>query len=178
MVLSVVTALVLAACQGPAGLTGPAGPAGPTGAAGPAGPAGPAGARGAAGERGPAGPAGAAGKAAVSPEANLDVSPVSVAQGARVTVSGSAFQPGESVLAVIVKAIDKEDFILVGADASASGAFSRLAVAIPVSVKPGAYTVRAVGEKGTVATAPINITAAPKPTPKPPAPTPTPAAKK
>ncbi len=108
----------------------------------------------------------------------MDVSPVSVAQGARVTVSGSAFQPGESVLAVIVKAIDKEDFILVGADASASGAFSRLAVAIPVSVKPGAYTVRAVGEKGTVATAPINITAAPKPTPKPPAPTPTPAVKK
>ncbi|MEK7681516.1 MAG: hypothetical protein AAB369_01655 [Chloroflexota bacterium] len=94
------------------------------------------------------------------------------------TVAGSAFQPGESVLAVIVKAIDKEDFILVGADASASGAFSRLAVAIPVSIKPGAYTVRAVGEKGTVATAPINITPAPTPTPRPrPTATPVPAKK-
>jgi len=179
LVLSVVTALVLAACEGPKGPQGAPGPAGPTGAAGPAGAAGAAGARGPAGERGPAGPAGAAGKSAVSPEANLDVSPASVPQNRPVTVAGSGFAAGESVLAVIVAAIDKEDFILVGADASASGAFSRASVAIPTSIKAGVYTVRATGEKGTVATAPLVITVPPTPVPTPrPVPTATPAVKK
>ncbi|MDO8532869.1 MAG: hypothetical protein Q7T26_12035 [Dehalococcoidia bacterium] len=81
-------------------------------------------------------------------------------------------------MAVIVRAIDREDFILVGADASASGAFSRPSVAIPASIKAGVYTVRATGEKGTTATAPLVITVAPTPTPRPPVPTATPAVKK
>lgn len=175
LVLSVASLILATACQGPPGTPGAQGPAGPTGAPGPAG------ARGPAGERGPAGPAGAAGapgKAAVSPEANLIASPASVTQNQPVTIAGAGFKPGESVLAVIVAAIDKEDFILVGADASASGAFSRRSVAVPTSIKPGAYTVRAIGEKGTVALTPLEIRPAPTPTRRPATPTPTPAVKK
>ena len=58
-----IAALVVAACEGPAGPTGAAGPAGPAGAAGPTGTAGPAGPAGVAGPAGPAGVAGPAGDA-------------------------------------------------------------------------------------------------------------------
>lgn len=61
--LLLAVALLVVACEGPAGLTGPAGPAGPVGPTGAVGPAGATGTAGATGPAGPAGPTGAAGPA-------------------------------------------------------------------------------------------------------------------
>lgn len=67
--IAIISALALAACEGPPGGSGPAGPQGvagpqgPTGKQGPAGPPGPAGPQGKAGAQGPAGPQGQRGEA-------------------------------------------------------------------------------------------------------------------
>ena len=178
VLLLAVTLAAGVACQGPEGQQGPAGAAGAAGAAGGAG------ARGPAGERGPAG---AAAASAARADANLALSNYNPAIGSKVAVFGSGFKPGEAVLVVIEKAVTGgEDYIMAGGEANAAGALEATteqgtkadvsSPALPVSLKPGRYTVRATGSEGTVATAGISIKPAPTPTPKP-APTPTAAPK-
>ncbi len=177
--------LVLVACEGKQGPSGPPGPTGPAGAAGPAGsagvrgPEGPAGPAGAAGPVGPAGAAGvagaagAAGKTGPSQPTSIVVTPNSVVTGGTFNIAGSGLQPGEGWLAIMVAAIAGSDLIMSGGDANASGAFEsigRVAAGLNVAkpgVNPGVYTVRVIGTKGSVASAPIIVTAPPTPTPTP-----------
>ena len=80
--------------------------------------------------------------------------------GGRPTVYGAGFLSGEGVLISIVGATETGDFHLAGATANDSGAFSAATgsrAAIPSSVEPGVYTVRAVGDKGSSATSIIVI---------------------
>lgn len=144
--LLVVLALVVLACKGPAG---PAGPPGPT-------------------------PPVAAG-------AFIGMSPTVVAATTApgsFTFWGWGFQPGEAVTVSMLNAIGGEDWIIDGESADDNGIFIRSGVAVvsaalPPDLKPGAYVVKAVGNKGTVAECVFRVNAAPTPTPTR---TPTPAA--
>ncbi|MBI2919230.1 MAG: hypothetical protein HYY01_14750 [Chloroflexi bacterium] len=150
---------------------------------GPAGPAGERGAAGASGATGATGPAGPPGAPAPRSEADIALSSYSPAIGSKVTVFGSGFKPGEAVLVVLEKAVGgTEDYVMAGGEANAAGALEATtqqgtktdvtSPALPASLKPGRYTVRATGSEGTVATTGISIKPKPAPTPKPPPPTP------
>jgi hypothetical protein len=147
--LLMVLVLVALACKGPEGPAGPAGPAGPTPEA----------------------------KAGAVVGMRPDVVAANTAPG-KFTFWGWGFQPGEAITINMLKAIGGEDWIIGGESADDSGAFIRDAVSVvsaklPPDLKAGVYTVKAVGNKGTVATCVFRVNPEPTPTSTP---TPKPAA--
>lgn len=156
--------VVLAACAGPLGAQGPAGKVGPEG---PQGAVGPTGSR---GEMGPPGPV------TFEPGVNLDATVVK----ADLVVTGSGFSPGEVVFLRMPSALqggnDKfldpvKDAPPITANDSGAFIFTTPTKTAFKGVAPGPYSVRALGTKGAVATAPIVVpTPAPTPTPAPAAP--------
>jgi pilus assembly protein FimV len=159
LVAAFMTTLVLAACTGPAGpsgTSGSSGPAGPAGAAGASGSDGNAGAAGAAGPPGAPGPQGAAGKSATNPgSANIELGSLAVSSGGGLTVWGSGFSAGESV--VLTVASGGANYVIGGGDANADGAFELTGTASNVPV--GIGSLWANGDKGSTATSPLKVTA-------------------
>jgi hypothetical protein len=74
--------------------------------------------------------------------------------GENISIWGAGFASGESVTIVAVAASAGDDRILVGASANASGAF---AVESSNALEIGIYSVRAIGDMGSEATAPLVI---------------------
>ena len=68
---------------------------------------------------------------------------------------GAGFAPDETVTMVVVAASAGDDLVLVGKQANASGAFEVNSSHRRLGV--GIYTVRATGDMGSVATAPLVI---------------------
>ena len=169
--LLAIFATVLLACTGDAGSAGPQGSGGPQGVQGVQGPQGiqgaqgiqgipgSAGSLGARGEAGPPGPPGPPGPGAedVIAEANVGASLVatSVAPGGTATIWGAGFESNESFTLVAVgAAADGGDIIIVGGQANAFGAFSMTAT---ISMDAAIYTIKAIGNDGTEATAPLLV---------------------
>lgn len=171
LVLSLVGVLALAACQGPQGPAGPQGPQGPAGPAGPQGPQGPPGPQGQAGPPGPQGPQGAPGPqgppgSPASAEPTLVFAKPTYHTGERFTAYLSGFKPREAVILVAVT--PGGEFLLVGAEANSSGALRLLSGAGQLArLGVGIWTIKAIGDQGSVATAPLEVTPAPTPTPRP-----------
>ena len=151
------TTLVLAACTGPAGpsgSSGSSGPAGPAGAAGSAGSAGDSGSAGAAGPPGAPGPQGPAGKSATNPSANIELGSLAVSGGGSITVWGSGFSAGESVVLTVASGGAK--YVIGGGDANSDGAFELIGTAS--NVPEGIGSLWADGDKGSKATSPLKVT--------------------
>ena len=74
--------------------------------------------------------------------------------GEEITVLGAGFMAGEAVTISVVGVAGGSDRILIGANANDSGAFN---VVAPNPLELGVYTLRAVGSKGSSATAPLWI---------------------
>ena len=72
--------------------------------------------------------------------------------GDEITVLGGGFMPGEAVTISVVGVAGGSDRILVGTNANDSGAFNVMA---PNPLELDVYTLRAVGSKGSSATAPL-----------------------
>jgi hypothetical protein len=72
-------------------------------------------------------------------------------------IAGAGFASGEDVLIWLVNAGAAGDFLLTGASANGSGAFSVTAASLPDSVSAGNYTVKANGDQGSHATAFIKV---------------------
>ena len=160
LVAAFMTTLVLAACTGPtgpAGTSGSAGPAGPSGPSGAAGSDGTAGSAGAAGPPGAPGPQGPAGKSAsaTSSSANIELGSLAVSSGGSVTVWGSGFSGGESVVLTVASGGAK--YVIGGGDANSDGAFEFIASAS--NVPAGVGSLWADGNKGSSATSPLKVTA-------------------
>lgn len=143
----------LVACQGPQGQAGPAGVPGPEGQQGNAGPV---------GERGLMGPPGP-----VNFEPGAAIT--AVLTKTDVTVQGSGFTPDEVVMLRIPNSqqggldtfLDLPQGALV--KVNDGGAFTATFPIKTISkARPGVYSVRALGTKGGLATAPIQITPVPK----------------
>ena len=127
--------------------------------------AGPPGPQGPQGERGPSGESGPAGKPAYQPEAAIMLSPSVVELDKAIkpitkaiTVTGSGFMPGERVEAAMPNATELR-FAL--GTANDYGAFSA-SMSVTYMVKwgvteAGLYTVKAEGDKGSVASSPLTI---------------------
>jgi len=77
--------------------------------------------------------------------------------GSRVTVLGSGFQPKEGVITIIVAATPAGDALLIGGQANSSGAFEFRSRPMSKSIQPGVYTVKATGDKGSIATAILKV---------------------
>ena len=146
--------------SGPAGREGPQGPRGSrggTGAQGIAGPQGPEGSLGAVGPRGlqsTAGPPGPPGRDAVSPWADVIVAAVET--GGTTSVWGSGFGAFERISLVAGAATGGNDVILGSSVANQSGAFS---AEVGVDLGPGIYSLWAIGDDGSQATAPLLVLA-------------------
>ena len=149
--------------SGPAGREGPQGPTGSRGSAGAqgiAGPQGPEGSLGAAGRRGPQGaagppgPPGPPGGNAVSPWADVIVAAVET--GGTTSVWGSGFGAFERISLVAGATSGGNDVILGSSVANQSGAFS---AEVGVDLGPGIYSLWAIGDDGSQATAPLLILA-------------------
>ena len=75
--------------------------------------------------------------------------------GNQIQVWGAGFMPGEAVTMIAVGAAEgANDRILVGATANASGSFT---VDSPNPLDAGIYTLRAVGNRGSMSTAPLVV---------------------
>ncbi len=159
LVAAFMTTLVLAACTGPAGPAGTSGSAGPAGPAGPSGAAGVDGAAGSAGAAGPPGapgPQGPSGKSATNPgTANIELGSLAVSSGGSVTVWGSGFSAGESIVLTVASGGAK--YVIGGGDANSDGAFEFSASAS--NVPAGVGSLWADGNKGSKATSPLKVTA-------------------
>ncbi|MBI2846342.1 MAG: hypothetical protein HYX82_00515 [Chloroflexi bacterium] len=185
-ILVALLALVFAsACTGPAGQTGPQGErgtAGPQGERGPAGATGPQGApgerglqglQGPAGATGPAGAAGPEGKPAPQVEATIVIMTSDLERfphvpvGSSVSIHGSGFAPNETIVVEIVAGISGLTRTWKEFKSNESGAFATHSLALPAAVKEGLYTVRAIGNLGSIASAPIHVAAPATPTPTP-----------
>ena len=155
------------------GNPGPPGSPGPPGFPGLPGNPGNPGALGPEGPPGPPGPAGPPGRQAQSPDARILLSSGVISVDQPLTISGSGFLPGEPV--TLVLQIDEVVQYVVGGRtaqhpiANAAGAFSVSFDSIrgdgggaPGALEraPGIRTVRAVGEDGSRAAAPVKITSA------------------
>ena len=142
--------------QGPQGEPGLPGLPGEPGAPGLQGPQGEPGLPGLPGEPGlPGNPGlsgdGSGGVDAVAAAASLAAN--SAESGSSSDVYGAGFKAGESV-SLIARDVDGEDAILGGASANSSGAFH---VAVGISIADGIYTLHAVGDDGTIASAPLLV---------------------
>ena len=155
-VLILAIALMALACEGEPGQTGPAGSAGPTGATGAAGPAGP---------PGPQGPPGDPATASAA-DITLDKDAYTLGSERTFTVTGWGFHPGEAVL-IIFHTDAYGPGTIGGADVNEFGTFEitqggRFRMD-RIRSSPGTYTVRAEGNMGSLATAPITfVTPAPE----------------
>lgn len=92
------------------------------------------------------------------PGANLVITPISAPPKSVITIRGSGFLPKEKVeIIMIVDGIPvelgEEPMIK---EANEMGAF-KVKSAIPLNAKPGMYTVKASGNKGTIAVAPLEV---------------------
>ena len=137
MVFSVAM-FAMIACEGP---QGPAGEPGLPGLPGEAG---------LPGNPGNPGAQGPAGSDAVNSAASLAAN--STASGSSSDVYGAGFDAGEMIS--IVANVSGTDTVLGGAEANAHGAFH---VAVGVSLADGIYTLHAIGDGGTHATAPLLV---------------------
>ena len=155
MVFSVAM-FAMIACEGPQGPAGEPGLPGLPGEPGLQGPAGEPGLPGLPGEAGlpgnPGNPGaqGPAGSDAVNSAASLAAN--STASGSSSDVYGAGFDAGEMIS--IVANVSGTDTVLGGAEANAHGAFH---VAVGVSLADGIYTLHAIGDGGTHATAPLLV---------------------
>lgn len=97
------------------------------------------------------------------PAASLVVSPSSGQPQAKIAILGSGFIPGETIEVLMeVEGVPTE----LGEQpmikkANEQGAF-QTASNIPRMAQPGVYTIKAMGDKGTVAVAPLAVEAKPK----------------
>ena len=127
--------------------------------------AGPAGAPGSAGPAGPAGPAGAAGEpGSPASTARIVVTPASGKAATTITISGAGFIPGEKVdLLLEIAGVENllgtrgldEGTTLV---ANEYGAFTAISRIPRVNPPAGTYAMEAVGDKGTIAFFPLQVT--------------------
>ena len=95
--------------------------------------------------------------AAPASETSVDTSLLAAAAavGEDISVWGAGFDAGEAVTMIAVAAADGgNNRILVGATANGSGAFM---VESPNPLSAGIYTLQAVGNKGSSATAPLVV---------------------
>lgn len=92
------------------------------------------------------------------PAASLVITPVSGPAASPITIRGSGFVPGEKI-EVLVE-IDGVPTELgekpVIKEANEAGAFKTVS-GIPMTAKPGIYSVKAVGDRGTTAVAPLEV---------------------
>ncbi len=102
-------------------------------------------------------------KAGSGPAATLIVTPNSGFPQDKITILGSGFIPGEVIEVIIV--VDGVPTDLGGKPmvkkANEMGAFKTTSN-IPRMAKPGVYTIKAEGDKGTMAVAPLDVAAKPK----------------
>ena len=97
------------------------------------------------------------------PAANLVITPISGLAASVITIRGSGFIPGEKIeIITVVDGIPIE----LGAEpmikeANEAGAFKAKS-GIPRNAQPGVYSVKASGDKGTVAVAPLEVEAKPE----------------
>ena len=102
-------------------------------------------------------------KPEAGPAASLVVTPNSGLPGDKITILGSGFIPGETIEVIIVvdgipMELGEEPMIK---EANEMGAFKTKS-GIPLDTKPGVYSVKAIGDKGTAAVAPLNVEEKPK----------------
>ena len=121
---------------------------------------GPQGPQGSPGPQGPPGPPGVATPAQVS-RTSLYSLPMSGKGGEKITIYGSGFAPGEKVkLQLAVEGITLQFAVRETGgvvQASQYGAFVLIPSGFPLGVAPGVYTLEAIGDKGSRATAPLEI---------------------
>lgn len=95
--------------------------------------------------------------------ASLVVTPNSALPKSKITILGSGFIPGEIIEVIMV--VDGVPTDLGGKPmvkkANDLGAFKTISN-IPGIAKPGLYTLKAMGDKGTVAVAPLEVEKKPK----------------
>jgi hypothetical protein len=97
------------------------------------------------------------------PAANLVITPSSGLPRSIIHILGSGFIPGEKIEVIIVvdgipMELGEEPMIK---EANEMGAFKTKS-GIPLDTKPGVYSVKAIGDKGTAAVAPLNVEEKPK----------------
>jgi len=90
--------------------------------------------------------------------ASLVITPVSGLPGVVITIRGSGFIPEEKIEVIIVidgvpNELGEEPMVK---QANEAGAFKTMS-GIPITAQPGVYTVKAVGDKGTLAVAPLEV---------------------
>jgi hypothetical protein len=95
---------------------------------------------------------------ASSPAASLVITPVSGLPGVVITIRGSGFIPEEKIEVIMVvegvpNELGEEPMVK---QANEAGAFKTMS-GIPITAQPGVYTVKAVGDKGTQAVAPLEV---------------------
>lgn len=95
--------------------------------------------------------------------ASLVITPISGLAASATTIRGSGFIPGEKIEVIMVvdgipTELGEEPMIK---EANEVGAFKAKS-GIPIMAKPGVYTVKAIGDKGTVAVAPLEVEAKPE----------------
>ena len=100
---------------------------------------------------------------APSAAASLVITPVSGQAASAITILGSGFNPGEKIEIIMVVdgisvELGEEPMIK---EANETGAFKAKS-GIPRNAKPGVYSVKATGDKGTVAVAPLEVEAKPE----------------
>jgi hypothetical protein len=93
-----------------------------------------------------------------SSPASLVVTPVSGQPQTAITIRGSGFVPGEKIEVIMVvdgvpTDLGEKPMIK---EANDLGGF-KTSSAIPPQAKPGVYTVKASGDKGTMAVAPLEV---------------------
>lgn len=102
-------------------------------------------------------------KPEAEPAASLVVTPSSGLPNSKITILGSGFIPGETIEVIIV--VDGVPTDLGGKPmvkkANEMGAFKTTSN-IPRLATPGVYAIKAIGDKGTAAVAPLNVEEKPK----------------
>ncbi|MBM4330745.1 MAG: hypothetical protein FJ117_05870 [Deltaproteobacteria bacterium] len=93
-----------------------------------------------------------------APAASLVITPISGLAASIITIRGSGFIPGEKIEVLTVVdgipvELGEEPMIK---EANEAGAFKAKS-GIPMNAKPGIYSVKAIGDKGTVAVAPLEV---------------------
>lgn len=108
--------------------------------------------------------AGVQGKAETSaPAASLVITPASGPPASSIVIRGCGFAPGEKIeLIMVVDGVPTElgEKPMIK-EANEVGAFKAMS-GIPYLAKPGVYSVRATGDKGTAAVAPLEVEEKPK----------------
>ena len=89
---------------------------------------------------------------------SLVITPVSGLPGVVITIRGSGFIPEEKIEVIIVidgvpTELGEQPMVK---QANEVGAFKTIS-GIPIMTKPGVYTVKAIGDKGTLAVAPLEV---------------------